>query len=221
MLFRKPCCTFSHRTGTGGQFSHPTRDGDERWAVLQTHGYFPRQERAFCSLFVLQECFAQHVQEAFPAPGPRRSVWQPFHDSAKRLSLQLEIVSCSSASTPLYFSRCHVPFGSSFHHPDVSPFSFLWNFFYFSPCRVLGFEGLGTTPGSSGTAVGQALPGAPALSPFPRGFGCARLRGLQGRSVQGSQEPQEMLTVTSTICLPTWGTDTLEMSPRKKSPHSP
>lgn len=55
------------------------------------------------------------------------------------------------------FSRHHVPFGSSFHHPDVSPFSFLWNFFFnFSPCRVLGFGG------SGGTVVGQE-PGTPSL----------------------------------------------------------
>ena len=156
-------------------------------------------------------------------PSPRRSTREPFRDSnsSEHLSLQLEIMSCFSASTPLYFSCRHVPFSSSFHHPDVSPFSFLWNFFCFSPCRVLGFEGLGTAPGSGGTAAGRALPRAPALGPFPRGFGCARLQGLRGRSVQGFEKPHETLTATSTICLPTWGTDTLEMSPGQKSPHSP
>lgn len=74
-------------------------------------------------------------------PGPWCSAQEPFRDSdsSERLSLQLEIISCFSASTPLYFSRCHVPFGSSFHHPDVSPFSFLWNFFLFLPLSHFGF----------------------------------------------------------------------------------
>lgn len=52
-----------------------------------------------------------------------------------------------SGATPLDFSRHHVTFASSFCHPDISPFSFLWNFFYFSPWRVLHFEGLSSSPG--------------------------------------------------------------------------
>lgn len=44
------------------------------------------------------------------------------------------------ASAPPYFSRRHVPFGSAFRHPDVSPFSFLWNFFFGSPRRAVGLR---------------------------------------------------------------------------------
>lgn len=46
------------------------------------------------------------------------------------------------ASAPPYFSRRHVPFGSAFRHPDVSPFSFLWNFFLVLPVVLWGYEGL-------------------------------------------------------------------------------
>lgn len=48
---------------------------------------------------------------------------------------------------PLFFSGRHVPFGSSFRHPDVSPFSFLWNFFEFLPLSRFGFGGSGGAPG--------------------------------------------------------------------------
>jgi len=70
MLFRKPHCTFSHRMGSGGRFFPPPGTGTGAGAVLPLHGYLPRPETAFCSLSVLQECFAQHEREDFPAPWP-------------------------------------------------------------------------------------------------------------------------------------------------------
>lgn len=120
-------------------------------AGLPKHGYFLRQESAFQSLFVLWEsCFAWHVQQGFPAhcscvgaglPAPQPLAWEPFRDSSssERLSSSLEIILCFFTSTPLYFSCRHVPFSSSFHHPDISPFSFLWNFFLFLPMSHFEF----------------------------------------------------------------------------------
>lgn len=130
--------------------------------------------------------FAQHVQEEFPAPGPRRSAREPFRDSrsSEHQSSQLEITPCSSASTPLRLSCCHVPFGSSFHHPDISPFSFLWNFLYFSLVRS-GFEGLGTAPVAR-TRDRHCL--APVLHPFLRAFSCAQGSGKVCPGIPGPQE---------------------------------
>lgn len=156
---------------------------------------------AFCSLSVLHVCNSSSARAGgFPCtavPCLGALPWQQL------LSSKSEITPCFSAPTLLYFSRRHVPFGSSFRHPDVSPFSFLWNFFCLSLCRVLGF--------GSWALVGRALPMALALGPFPRVL--SWFHELQGSSAQGPQESHEILATTSTIHLPTWGTDRLEMSP--------
>lgn len=161
LLGQHPCPS-SWCTGTGGGF--PTPPGRQRvpGPASPKHRGFPRQETAFCSVSLLQQRFAQHVQEDFPAPWS--SAQEPFRDRAAPSASP-----CSRNSNPAFlrpscFSRRHVPFGSSFRHPDISPFSFLWNFFNFSPCRVLGFGGSGSTPGSGDAAVGEepgtlSLPG--------------------------------------------------------------
>lgn len=166
-------------------FPIPPGLGTRNGAVFLPHSCFPRQETSSAASSCCKS-FAQHVQEEFPTPGPRHSAREPFRDSSssERQSLQLEITPCSSASTPLHLSRHHVPFGSSFHHPDVSPFSFLWNFFCFSPCCVQGLKDLAPLR-QQGHGTGTAWPqgSIPSLV-LSVVLGSRAL----GRCVQGSQD---------------------------------
>lgn len=88
---------------------------------------------AFCSLLVLQECFAQHAQEDFPAP--RRSAWEPFRESnsSERLSSKLEIIFCFFLHPPrvLFSSSCAFRF--LFPPSRHFPFFFPLEFFFISP----------------------------------------------------------------------------------------
>lgn len=199
MLFRKPHCTLSPCIGTGGRFSHPTRDGDERWGSFANAQLFSEARNSFLWPFCVARVLCSARAGGFPCtlalgalPGnPSVTATPPSASPCNQKSYRVFLH--PPRCTFLVVMCLSVPLSTIQTFPLFLSFGI---FFYFSPCRVLGFEGLGTAPGSSSTAAGWAL------SPFPRGFGRA-LGGLRGRSVQWSQAPRETLTTTSTICPPT------------------